>query len=417
MNKKGKHVLAKVLLVLMTSSLVSCHKKESAITIDLTNQVDSVCLLSEIADSISYYPIILEKGSRMPRYIEFIDNKIWVNYYLEDLSDEKADLYSLTDAELINSTSFGPLIGAARKYVLPSWTNTPFVFADKDRYLGYSATNAKKKAIYTFDVNTGKVLDEFHFPIRELQTSEPIRINESSLLVANDFTLFQLKKLVRPYSTIRWYDNRLQLVKEETIPDSAYFSSTEPFISLLDDKAYLHGSYTSTIYEISQEHSPKPVYQYHSGRFAPDFTMIDSLAKAGKLEEIDSLSCYHIYPSKISDNYIFGKYDFCGNRHLVLFDRRTHQVWVVQSWKTTAPDPSVKGIKNDLDGGLDFWPDRISKQGEIYACYNVKELKSEVAQSNPEAMKNPKASKRLKEMLDNLPEEANVIVAVLKEKK
>ena len=31
-------------------------------------------------------------------------------------------------------------------------------------------------------------------------------------------------------------------------------------------------------------------------------------------------------------------------------------------------------------------------------------------------MKNPEATKRLKNMLDNLPEDVNVIVAVLKEK-
>lgn len=32
-------------------------------------------------------------------------------------------------------------------------------------------------------------------------------------------------------------------------------------------------------------------------------------------------------------------------------------------------------------------------------------------------MKNPDTARRLKEMLDNLPEDVNVIVAVLKEKK
>ena len=46
----------------------------------------------------------------------------------------------------------------------------------------------------------------------------------------------------------------------------------------------------------------------------------------------------------------------------------------------------------------------------------LKDLKEKVSQSHSGTMKNPEAAKRLKELLDNLPEEVNVIVAVLKEK-
>ena len=70
-----------------------------------------------------------------------------------------------------------------------------------------------------------------------------------------------------------------------------------------------------------------------------------------------------------------------------------------------------------MDGGLDFWPKRISKNGEIFTWYTVEELKAKVAQSHSGQMKNPDTARRLKEMLDNLPEDVNVIVAVLKEKK
>ena len=73
------------------------------------------------------------------------------------------------------------------------------------------------------------------------------------------------------------------------------------------------------------------------------------------------------------------------------------------------------GLTNDLDGGLDFWPKRISKNGEIFTWYTVEELKAKVAQSQPEQMRNPEAARRLKEMLEHLPEEVNMVVAVLKE--
>ena len=56
----------------------------------------------------------------------------------------------------------------------------------------------------------------------------------------------------------------------------------------------------------------------------------------------------------------------------------------------------------------------------VYRSINISEnpeLKAKVAQSHSGQMKNPDTARRLKEMLDNLPEDVNVIVAVLKEKK
>ena len=127
------------------------------------------------------------------------------------------------------------------------------------------------------------------------------------------------------------------------------------------------------------------------------------------------LSCYAIRTSLISDNYIFGGFNYKGLIHWVLFNRNTNQKVIIPT-KSTIDYQSLEGIKNDLDGGIDFWPKRISKKGEIYTWYKVEDLKSKMAQSNHEQMKNPKAAQRLKELLKNLPEDVNVIVAVLKEK-
>ena len=119
----------------------------------------------------------------------------------------------------------------------------------------------------------------------------------------------------------------------------------------------------------------------------------------------------------MSDHYVWGAYNYKGDIYAVLFDREKLRTMIYPARTSNVFYPIEEGgIPNDLDGGLDFWPKRISKFGEIYSWYNVKDLKKKVAQSHSEAMKNPEAAKRLKELLDNLPEEVNVIVAVLKEK-
>ena len=116
----------------------------------------------------------------------------------------------------------------------------------------------------------------------------------------------------------------------------------------------------------------------------------------------------------MAENYIFGGFNYKGFIHRVLFDRQKHRKWIIPT-KCTADYQTSEGIINDLDGGLDFWPRKVSRNGEIYTWYNVEELKVKISQSDPERMKNPKAAKQLKDMLDNLPKDVNCIIAVLKE--
>lgn len=121
----------------------------------------------------------------------------------------------------------------------------------------------------------------------------------------------------------------------------------------------------------------------------------------------------------ISNNFVFGAFDYKGKINYVLYSRKTEETWIIPTeGKSDGKVYSYKeGIKNNLDGGMDFWPKNVSKRGEIYTWYSVDDLRTKVAQSNSEQMKNPKASQRLKEMLENLPEDTNLIIAVLKEKK
>ena len=170
-----------------------------------------------------------------------------------------------------------------------------------------------------------------------------------------------------------------------------------------------------TIYEISANHAPIPLYRYEVGKHNHHYNQIKDVSKYWEAERKGLLSCYAIRTSLISDNYIFGGFNYKGLIHWVLFNRNTNQKVIIPT-KSTIDYQSLEGIKNDLDGGIDFWPKRISKKGEIYTWYKVEDLKSKMEQSNHEQMKNPKAAQRLKELLKNLPEDVNVIVAVLKEK-
>lgn len=160
-------------------------EKQAIPTINLSAPENTETALSEIADSIVYYPIILEKECRTPKHIELLSNTIWANYYLKDLSDQKGCLFDRTNGNLLNQMSFGPVLNK-KKYAIEEYsTNSYFVFNDENWLTTPPATNAKARS-YTLDVATGQEIEAVPFSVRDIKSSAPQRINDSTFLVVTD---------------------------------------------------------------------------------------------------------------------------------------------------------------------------------------------------------------------------------------
>ena len=412
----------KKLLFMLASGIlmVACStaQNDSVLVIDLTAPTDTVCCLSEVADSIIYYPIILEKGSRTPKHVELLPNTMWTSNYLKDLSDQKGSLFDRTNGNLLNQMSFGGILNK-KKYAMDSYaTNSYFVFNNENWLTTPPASNAKARS-YTLDVATGKEIEAIPFSIRDIKSSAPQRVNDSTFLVVTDLIGFSAKNSVRPNYSIQWYDEQMKPIKEDWLADSIYLINRHRFISLLKDKIYLHADCTSTIYELSRDEKPKAVYRYLLGEHTPSVAINGGFLAKGQFNQYYNSPYYNLHNSMIAENFVFGAFDYKKKIYNVLYNRYTEQTWILPT--DGHSDGRVysynEGIKNDLDGGFDFWPKNVSRLGEIYTWYSVEELKSKVAQSQPEQLKNPESAQRLKEMLDHLPEDVNYIVAVLKEKK
>ncbi len=405
--------------VLFLMSCTAQPNKDILINLEVPEKTEFV--LSEMADSISYYPLITEANAQNPRRVELLKEKIWVNYVLKDYSDEKGSLFDRKDGKLINSISFGHILGGrGRKYDLwRSHVNTIFVFENEDDFTAPPFPNTKS-VLYTLSASTGIEKESIPFSALAIRTREPQRINDSIVLLVREQSGFSVKNEVKPHSTIQWLDTQMNLIKEDVLNDSIFLINRDVFVSLLRGKVYLHAHCTNTIYEISCDKKPKVIYRYHLGKYAPELKKINELFKEkdGGWTKFYKLPCYHLHSSYIADNYIFSAYDYEGMIHYVLFDRRMNKVWTIPT-KGIADGrvySRTEGIKNDLDGGLDFWPKAVSKQGEIYTWYTVEELKTKLSVSDLKDLKNPGAAKKLKAMLANLPEEVSIIVAVLNEK-
>lgn len=380
------------------------------IYIDLDITTDSICLLSDFAESIEYHPISI-KELKKECNIELLPDYIWVNYQTDSV---RGCLFSRQNNSVINKKTFGSLLkndGLSTDYD----ASTCFRLKDKKKWISPASEirgNERHWLSVSIDAVTGEHSDTIFYPLDD--GVEFFRLNDQYVLRKHRI----IGDDILPSFKLDWYTADLDFIKQDVFADTVfqtYVSWNQTKVHLLKDKVYFHFPTMKTIYQVSANHTPVPLYRYNVGDHRHAYHQIKDVAKYWGTERIGKLSCYAIRTSLISENYVFGGFNYKGLIHWVLFDRNTHQTRVIPT-QSTIDYRSLEGIKNDLDGGLDFWPRKISKNGEIYTWYTVKELKDKVAQSNLEQMKNPKAAKKLKKMLNNLPKDINVIVAVLKER-
>ena len=383
----------------------SCHNDKSVTVIDLTNPTDSVCLLSDIAENIEYYPLVTDGKVQD---IELLPNYIGVMITDDSI---KMQLFDRKQLHLINEVMLGKRqnIGYAPTF---KFSNTSFLFDEEDKFI-ITYRTLKRHILHQLTAKDGVCSDSIKEP-KGVHTQLDFWALSDSTFVKDYLVLQEIKQ-----PSIKWFDKNQKLIKEDLIPDSVTRSNYHslqglscPF-NLLDDKIYFHTDLMSTIYEVSPNTSPKAIYKFELGQYSPE------LYKLKDYEKKDESPYMLIADSKISDNFVFGEYCYQKYFYRVLFDKNLLKKWIIPTnmqLMDIRNNHSKIGIKNDLDGGFDFWPRRVSKNGEIYTWYYVDELKNKVSQSNPEQMKNPEAVKQLKEMLNDLPKDVKVIVAVLKEK-
>lgn len=384
---------------------VSCPDDESVTVINLTNPTDSVCLLSDIGENIEYYPLVTDGKVRD---IELLPNYIGVMIADDSI---KMQLFDRKQLHLINEVMLGKgqNIGYAPTF---KFSNTSFIFNEEDKFIiTYRAL--KRHILHELTANDGVCSDSIKEP-KGVHVQLDFWALSDSTFVKDYLVLQEIKQ-----PSIKWFDRNQKFIKEDLIPDSVTRSNYHslrglscPF-NLLGDKIYFHTDLMPTIYEVSPNTSPKAIYKFELGRYSPE------LYKLKDYEKKDESPYILIADSKISDNFVFGEYCYQKYFYRVLFDKNSFKKWIIPTnmeLMDIRNNHSKVGIKNDLDGGFDFWPRRVSKNGEIYTWYNVEDLRKKVQQSVSKQMKNPEATKRLKEMLNGLPEDVKVIVAVLKEK-
>ena len=392
---------------------LSCKDEKSSIlkTINISKQMETSFHLSNIADSIIYYPIHLPIAeTRINRIeIEVLTKHIYC------VTGYKVYMFDRNSLNLIKSIYLGhPFTEGYFPY--QTITNTAFPFEQEELFICPRRVEKGNNVFYSSGIlNT--ITEEWEYNMN---------FPDYGFYQINDYALYRSLYPLRitKKDTLIWYNKQMEYLKEEPLED-IILDFTYPInhncINFLHNKIYYHAPTSTTIYEISPTKSPEALYKFELGEYKSNYKeFADFDITKRKDEQFNTSPYYHLRNVQISERYIWGAYNYKGQTFAILFNKANGQTYILptRTFLNKIYYPITEGgLTNDLDGGLDFWPRRISKYGEIYTWYNIEDLKAKVSQNNPKQMKNPEAARRLKEMLDNLPKEVNYIIAVLKENK
>ena len=361
-----------VLFILFIST--SCNDRKSLFlgiqNYDLEDSINNTCLLSEIADSIEYYPLS-SINNELTNYLNQIDIQLTDDYILLTHS-HFGQLYSRYTGELIRDIDLGYPFEQP-SYWWGNFVSKNYITASGNGYYIRERIEIKGKPYFKLlvrSLHNDTLISHVNLP-----SFYSFPINQDIIGEWKD-TIMQRDSLTMFY----YYDKNGNMLQKKYLKET--LQSKRNILHLLNDNIFYHSEGNSKVYLLK------------------DDLMFDFFnTKAGGIKNL------HIGLDKLFFTYVFSREEY----PIFINNDKIYKLSPINTINI--------GLVNDIDGGFDFWPKNISYSGEIYSWYSVEELKSKVVHSNLKQMKNPEAVKRLKEMLNNLSKDINVIVAVLKEKK
>jgi len=158
-----------ILFLLISIMLQGCSSNSGDIqdyteSIDLNLNSDSICFLSEIADSIMYYPIYSERINDKNN-VELLSDYIWINYRNDSI---RASLLNRKDGFIIYETTISALLQDGG-FWLSDYFNTFFRLKDEKTLVSPASTIKGIKRYWhsvSMDTSTGEKKDTIDFPYK-----------------------------------------------------------------------------------------------------------------------------------------------------------------------------------------------------------------------------------------------------------
>lgn len=421
-----KNIYICVLLLVIIACSRGKETKDSGIIIDLTQKHDSTLLLSDIADTILYYPINIRQ-LRRPRFAWLCQNIQVTNHYILLTADGDYFLYDRKSGNFLKkSNMINPEEGSKRARVNDGVSS---IFRNERYVLGrrhYWEKGKEYGLVLRYDLLENQLLDSFYYKIKE--TPLNMCFFNDSLLLNHQLMTNKVSLHTFDGQTIKTFDN-IQYGITNYSPTFFFYSS---LLYKVDNETFhIHITGGDTVYAITPELECHPAYIFYSGKktIPAELRIYNKDHRIVPKKHISHQ--YHCIENVMeSTRYLFAGLYHQNFYKYILYDKTLGQTYVLPSCPVTTDfdpvtfrfqeeeTPELHAIPNDIDGGLTFWPRTVSETGELVTLYDPADLKKKLFSTDKNSIKDKAAYERLKQMLTELPEdEPHFIVTVVRLKK
>ncbi|MBA7551085.1 hypothetical protein ES705_43620 [subsurface metagenome] len=213
---------------------------------------------------------------------------------------------------------------------------------------------------------------------------------------------------------LRQFDN---FVKRKDIQYPGTFLPT-----YFDSAAICLGYGCDTVYALTH-HSIETRYILNSGKYKAPANIIfgfsPNMGARKRMSEEKYNYIIHLLAPIETREYLFLHFSLKGYMYLAAFNKFKGETTVFRKKGIVRYGVVVNvydiGFKNDLDGGLDFYPRWINLKGDVWiAAYNSFELKSELTKSRQSHnAKYPEKHKSLIQLANKLNETDNPVLVIV----
>lgn len=354
--------------------------------------------LSDFAESIEYVPLETKEKCLIGRVSGFdISN----NYIL--VACGKADVAYLfhRDGRFISRVGNqgggpGEYLGSPASLFIDEKRGRIYIMAAYQRYLLVYDLKGKYLSTKPVDEKTAKGRYMRFHNNYFFKNTDNYSGNVPFVYEIRDFDLNLIKEAVKTV----FYERRSSIITVIGSPHNYLFNNKIHTKEL---------SLNDTIYSIEDDFSFSPKYTVNAGKYE---VTTDLRAEGNGNVFLQRAKGYVSFRNFYeTNNYLLLMYHY-GEEvpHYGYFNKNTNKLLYLKS-------DSKNGFANDLDGGIDFWPER--QDNDIwYSFYDAHRFVDEQEGKPKTAIKgSPQAIQGLKKLIDKLDPEDNPVLMIVKQKK
>ena len=238
---------------------------------------------------------------------------------------------------------------------------------------------------------------------------------KGSMNYTEDFVIHQPygKRLSHDFTTNTFFGDTLCCF---TVGNDSITAKATRGVFIDNGNTYMYGgqftfrkSFSDTLFRITAANKLKPEYLLDAGTSG-------RATNHCKITDVQIDRMYIIQSVKEDDRHLyvmFSKdYDCPANRSSQkvrfwwgIYDKTNREFFTLPIVSDSNPDE--KGIENDLDGGLPFWPRKIGDRGEKYMNVMGKNMKNRLSEKSK-----TQHSEQLKQFIQSLEDDDRVIIIV-----